>query len=93
MPSVTGLDADAKQSGGARVWLDGASFALVAAADVRELGLAVGASLDYAFAHGLANAGGLASKFVDYEQRLRQYYGSRQEDRAMLMKPSNVDYE
>ena len=45
MPTVTGLEADAKQSGGVRVWLDGASFATVASADVRPLGLAVGAVL------------------------------------------------
>ena len=45
MPTVTGLDADAKQSGGVRVWLDGNSFATVAAEDVRPLGLAVGAAL------------------------------------------------
>jgi regulatory protein len=45
VPTVTGLDADAKQSGGVRVWLDGASFATVASEDVRPLGLAVGAKL------------------------------------------------
>lgn len=45
MPSVTGLDADPKQRGGVRVVLDGASFATVAAEDVRTLGLAAGAVL------------------------------------------------
>ncbi len=45
MPTVTGLDADPKQSGGVRVALDGASFATVAAEDVRPLGLTVGAVL------------------------------------------------
>ena len=45
MPTVTGLDADAKQSGGVRVWLDGASFATVSAEDVRPLALSVGATI------------------------------------------------
>ncbi len=45
MPAVTALLPDPRGSGGFTVFLDGASFALVAAADVRELGLAVGASL------------------------------------------------
>lgn len=55
--------------------------------------IAIGASLDYAFAHGLAQTNGLAAKFVDYENRIKNYYGSRQEDRAIVMKPSTVDYE
>ncbi len=45
MPAVTALLPDPRGSGGYTVFLDGASFALVAAADVRELGLVVGASL------------------------------------------------
>lgn len=45
MPTVTGLDADAKQSGGVRVWLDGASFATVSVEDVRPLALSAGATL------------------------------------------------
>jgi len=44
MPTVTALVPDPRGSGGFRVHLDGASFALVAAADVRALGLEVGAS-------------------------------------------------
>ena len=45
MPTVTCLDADAKQSGGVRVWLDGASFATVSVEDVRPLALSAGATL------------------------------------------------
>jgi len=45
VPTVTGLDADAKQSGGVRVWLDGASFATVSVEDVRPLALSAGATL------------------------------------------------
>ena len=45
MPTVSALDADAKQSGGVRVFLDGASFATVSSEDVRPLGLSVGAVL------------------------------------------------
>jgi regulatory protein len=43
VPAVTALQSDPRGSGGFTVWVDGASFALVSAADVRELGLAVGA--------------------------------------------------
>jgi len=45
VPAVTALLADPRGSGGFTVFVDGASFALVAAADVRELGLVAGASL------------------------------------------------
>jgi regulatory protein len=45
MPTVTGLAPDVRGSGGVTVHLDGASFALVAAADVRALRLEVGAVL------------------------------------------------
>ena len=45
MPAVTAVLPDPRGSGGFAVHLDGASFALVAASDVRELGLAVGAAL------------------------------------------------
>ena len=55
--------------------------------------IAIGASLDYAFAHGLAAANALAAKFVDYESRIKQYYGSKQADRAIVLKPSDVNYE
>lgn len=92
---------DANVTGGLKLWVAREIDEFTTADTTQEPGIdepfhemiAVGASLDYAFAHNLANAGGLASKFVDYEQRIRQYYGSRQEDRAMTMKPSNVDYE
>jgi len=45
VPVVTAIQSDPRGSGGFAIHADGASFALVAAADVRELGLAVGASL------------------------------------------------
>ncbi len=45
MPVVTALVPDPRGSGGFTVHLDGASFALVAAADVRSLGLEVGGEL------------------------------------------------
>lgn len=48
MPAVTALEPDPRGSGGVVVHVDGASFALVAAADVRTLGLAAGAALDAA---------------------------------------------
>jgi regulatory protein len=45
VPAVTGLLPDPRGSGGFTVFLDGVSFALLAAADVRDLGLVVGAAL------------------------------------------------
>ncbi len=45
MPTVTAILPDPRGSGGFTVFLDGASFALVAAADVRDLGLVEGAAL------------------------------------------------
>ena len=45
MPAVTAILPDPRGSGGFTVFLDGASFALVAAADVRDLGLVEGAAL------------------------------------------------
>lgn len=92
---------DAAVSGGLKLWVTREVDAFTAADTTQSPGIdkpfhdmiAVGASLDYAFAHNLANVNSLAAKFVDYENRLKQYYGSRQEDRAIVMKPSNVNYE
>jgi len=54
--------------------------------------IAIGASLDYAFAKGLEATNGLAAKFTDYEARLKQWYGKKQDDRVMILKGSSVDY-
>lgn len=88
-------------TGGLKLWITREVDAFVAADTTQEPGIdepfhemiAVGASLDYAFAHGLASTNGLAAKFVDYENRIKQYYGSKQEDRAIVMKPSTVNFE
>ncbi len=53
MPVVTALVPDARGSGGFTVHLDGASFALVAAADVQALGLAIGAAVAPATVAGI----------------------------------------
>ena len=45
MPAVTALLPDPRGSGGYTVFVDGVSFALVAAADLKEQGLVAGASL------------------------------------------------
>jgi len=45
MPVVTALEPDHRGSGGVRVHVDGASFAMIAAEDVPALSLAVGSSL------------------------------------------------
>ena len=92
---------DASVTGGLKLWITREIDEFTSADTTQEPGIdepfhdmiAIGASLDYAFAHNLANASGLALKFVDYEGRIKQYYGSKQEDRAIVLKPSQVDYE
>lgn len=92
---------DASVSGGLKLWVIREVDEFATSDTTQEPGIdepfhemiAVGASLDYAFAHSLNSVSGLASKFVDYENRLKQYYGSKQEDRAIVMKPSDVNYE
>ncbi len=54
--------------------------------------LAVGASRDYAIQEGLNNAESLAAVFSEYEQRLRRYYGKKQDDRHLQLKSTNEDY-
>lgn len=88
-------------TGGLKLWVTREIDAFTSADTTQEPGIdepfhemiAVGASLDYAMAHNLANVNSLASKFVDYENRIKQYYGSKQEDRAIVMKPSDVNFE
>lgn len=55
--------------------------------------LAIGSSLDYGLAKGLENTGNMAQAFTAYEQRLRRYYGEKQDERAYTLKASNVNYE
>jgi len=51
--------------------------------------LAVGASRDYSLQEGLNNVADLTAVYSDYENRARRFYGSRQEDRHMVLKPNN----
>lgn len=55
--------------------------------------LAIGASLDWAVAKGLTNKNDLAALYQDYEARLTQYYGGKQEHRQFILKGQYVDYE
>ena len=92
---------DATVANGLKLWVTREIVEFTTADTTQEPGIdepfhdmiAVGASLDYAFAHGLENAGALASKLSDFEARIKQYYGSRQEDRAMTLRPSDVNYD
>ena len=54
--------------------------------------LSVGASMDYALAKGLSNAGNIAAKLSDYELRLRRYYSDKEQDTKYIMKSAYVDY-
>ncbi len=55
--------------------------------------IAVGASLDFAVAKGTTNKNDLAAMYGDYEARLRKYYGKKNEDRMIIMKPAYINYE
>ena len=55
--------------------------------------IAVGASLDWATAKGLENASNLVAKFRDYESRIKSYYGSKQQDRQIVMRSNYINYD
>jgi len=55
--------------------------------------IAVGASLDYALAKGLSTVNNLATKYADYEPRLRRYYSKKEDDRQLILKSSAENYE
>ena len=56
--------------------------------------IAIGASLKWAIAKGLANKGDLASLYQDYEARLRRHYGNRLLERnSSVLKPSYLNYQ
>lgn len=55
--------------------------------------LSLGASLDYALAKNLVIKNDIATMLQDYEQRLKQFYGSKQLDRNYILKPSYTNYE
>lgn len=54
--------------------------------------LSIGTSLDYAIKHGLPNKNDLMALLVDYEERLKKYYGSKSADRNYMLKSAFVDY-
>lgn len=55
--------------------------------------IAIGASLDYAVAKGLENVNSLAARFADYELRLRRYYGKKEDEREIVLKPAYENYD
>lgn len=55
--------------------------------------LAVGASLQYALAKNLQNKNDLAALYGDYENRLKAYYGTKDEDRKYVFKGTGTSYE
>lgn len=91
----------ANVTGGLKIWIDREIDEFTIADTTQEPGiaepfhemLAVGASLDYAIQEGLTNQQGLAAKFAEFEQRLRRFYGTREDDQSFVMKPNNEFYE
>lgn len=91
----------ASVTGGLKIWVTREIDEFTTADTTQEPGInepfhemiAVGASLDYALAKGLANANNIAAKFTDFEQRLRRFYGSKQEDTAPILKSAYISYE
>lgn len=55
--------------------------------------VAVGAALDFAVAKGLSNKNDLGAMYADYENRLRKYYGKKNEDRVYTLKSAYINYE
>lgn len=54
---------------------------------------AIGASLDFAVARGLANKNDLAALWQDQERKLRTYYFSKQMDKELILRSNNQDYK
>ena len=55
--------------------------------------IAVGASYDYALIKNLPSQNGLLAKFQDYEVRLKQYYGRKNEDVNWQLRSSLPNYD
>lgn len=55
--------------------------------------LSVGAALDYAVGYNLENKNYLANLVADYEERMKKFYGRRNEDRQFIFKGAEVNYE
>lgn len=54
--------------------------------------LAIGASLDWAITKGLSCKTDLQNLWIEYEMRLRNFYGKKQKDRIMILKASYTNY-
>jgi len=55
--------------------------------------LSLGASLDYCVRQSLPQKNDLAALLKDYEERLRLYYGRKDQDTNPQLKPADTDYE
>lgn len=55
--------------------------------------LALGPAYDFAVAKNLASKNDLAGQLGEYEARLKQYYGDKQEDRNTILSSAFIDYE
>lgn len=53
--------------------------------------LSLGASLDWAIVKKLPNTDWLASQVKDYEERLRKFYGTKQQDKVSRLTPNKED--
>lgn len=54
--------------------------------------LSLGASYDWAWAKGLNQANAIKNELLEMEAKVRQFYGKKQEDRQMQLKPAYVNY-
>lgn len=55
--------------------------------------LSIGVALDWAIAKNLANGPALSALIQEYEGRLRQFYGKKEEPGSMVLKAAYVNYE
>lgn len=92
---------DSNVTGGLKIWWTREIDEFTTADTTQEPGidepfhrmLSIGAAYDYAIKKGLQVSDRLKAELIEYEQRITQYYGSKQNDRQMNLKPAYVDYE
>lgn len=91
----------ANVTGGLKIWASREIDEFTTADTTQEPGIAepfhefiaLDASLTYGSQHGLANTNVMSVKAIEYEARLRNFYGTRQEDRVMVMKNAGENYD
>jgi len=91
---------DTSVTGGLKIWISRDISEFASTDTTKEPGfdaafhpmVSLLASAEWGLAKGKANAGSLLQLAGDMELRLKQYYGSKQKDRNIVLKPNSIDY-